>query len=1066
MATQEVSFEQGGPLTGDSGERGNATDGITSIKPYTDGERAVSYNLDRPPENLRKRTEVLRSEMEGQKYLQDADMRWVLSSGKADGLHDWGPVPPKTEWPVIEIWEQHPTDPLFRWYFSLHAGAAVVVQPLNTPAQDKQETKFWEFPDPVPGEGVDIAMVRRAYSLANIREVIWEAVPFAQILGTHGTFNFVDLTLSGEDSHILTITIRDDDFTLLGHLDSAFSFWNAAYLSPAGFLGSVTGALGNSVKISDIPPADVDYIFSGTADRELHYITSQTFVDFFDAGAPAYPNRLEDGDTIAIMWGCLVSPDPTYTIVDGRRQAIPANPTKTEVLYGQLFKTSLHPEWIPLGIPLCKRIGKELLWLDGTLATEGMTQPIRFGENGYTVERIYTAPWTVPISMTSMWFDYAAPPSWATVLEALDGIVADLAGTQDTTTTPVDPLLATNLLGIPEITYASPSVVNLNTPAVPAQISLLTLINGIIANANEKGSLNRDEDITGDVLGSFGWRVVNRFRFGENAVEIRDAHGATGLRLIYRNDGVIPAGIINGTTLSIYEGSATWIYGTAPMRVMLWGATIDATGSLVTAAAGNPDVSMLAWGPGLIFSATKQNAAGAWNPQTAGNWDTLVRETPSVAGERNIDAHSYFNRATAFHSRITYATQDKETGATALDTVGLEDLSPGTTRYGSRYRHRYVDPAAAVYQENRVIEGMYPYGHNNNTYPPTPDLFGIMNGAAIVGGREIVFKDNQDFAYAHTHFTNELNVYAADPTLLSNGWKFPCLWLYVWLRKDGEIVLDHLGPTPSFGSGAPPGGTEAWTANRGWSPRFNTGAFTRADYCLLGVLYAYKGAEVSPGVWYPAFADVRPVGGNLWRFNTTLYGAGGGDVVCHSIDAITIFPGGFNPNPDFQSSPTDFGNDIDTRYRTPGIPMSITSRGLVSYNMMLGYAGSAPANPEYITYSINHPALSGFYHVGESGEILPQLNLMASDGEMSTFPWPLATKFKQFRGEVAVEAYPMRDFADPATEKRWRGVLNSQALSFAGSSTPSGALYANGTLNLLGFYWDRDNCQNQQMFVV
>jgi hypothetical protein len=811
--------------------------------------------------------------------------------------------------------------------------------------------------------------------------------------------------------------------------------------------------------MSDIPLGDVDYIFEGTADRELHYIPAATFDAFFNAGGPTFPNLMNDGDTLAVMWEYLVNPDPM--IVDGRRQAIPANPGMTEVALPRLFLTSVHPEWIPLGIPLCKRIGKELLWLDGTVATEGMTQPIRFGENGYTVERIYSAPWTVPISMTSKWFDYGAPPTWANVLEALDGIVADLAGTQDTTTTPVDPLLATNLLGIPEITHPSPSVVSLNTPAVPTQISLLTLINGIIANANEKGSLNRDEDITGDVLGSFGWRVVNRFRFGENALELRDAHGAPGLRLVYRNSGILPAGPIALDTLSIYEGTATWVYGTAPMRVMLWGATINSNGTSVTSAPAGPcDVSMIAWGPGLVFTATKQNVAGgtSWDPQVASNWSTLVQETPSVAGARTIEAHSYFNRETSFQAKITYSVVDLETGLTATDNVALEQFTPGIHRYGSRHRHRYVDPSATVYKENRVIEGMYPLGYNNATYPPTADRFAISNGAAIVGGREIIFRNSYDWADAHDHFTSELNLYVTNNLL--NGWQFPCFWVYVWLRKDGEIVLDHLGPRPFAGAGP---STEAWTANRWWSPRFNTGTFDRADYCLLGVLYTYKGVEVTPGVWRPAFADVRPVGGNLWRFNTTAYGVG--VPICHAFDTITIFPGGVNPNPDFQTSRTDLGNDVDTAFRTPGIPTSITSKGLVNYQMMLGYAANPP-NPESFAYSIIHPTLSGFYHEDIGGSALKQLHLIASEGEMVTYPYPLTQRFKLFQGQVPVEAYPIRDFADAAVEKRWLGLIRSQALSYAGAFATSGYLFAIGPLYLMGFYWDRDNCQNQVEYVV
>jgi hypothetical protein len=396
MARQTIDFEHGGPLTGDSGERGNSSPGIASVKPYADGERAVAATFDRPIENLRQRTEVLREETEGGKYLQDGDMRWVLSSGKADGLHD-----PGTAWPTIATWAQHPSDPALRWRFTLTPGTSVVVQPLNTPSTDLQESLTWDFPVAGPvAATVTAAMNLRDYSGANLRRVIWQAIAPASIVGTHGVAQYCDLELSGEANHILTITIRNDDLTQLAQITTAFAGY-AASLVAAGLDCSTAGVNTTPVTIADIP--DTDYTFAGTFERELHYIQAATFVNFFAVESPpgTFPNCLADGDTLAIVWSTLVSDVDTT----GRRQACPANipDGRTEVLYGQLFKTSDHPEWIPLAIPLCKRVKNELLWLDGTLITDGQTTAmgLRFGENGFTVKRIYDAPGTIPLAATA-----------------------------------------------------------------------------------------------------------------------------------------------------------------------------------------------------------------------------------------------------------------------------------------------------------------------------------------------------------------------------------------------------------------------------------------------------------------------------------------------------------------------------------------------------------------------------------------------------------------------------------------------------------------------------------------
>lgn len=540
MAKQEVVYTQGGPLTGDSGERGNSVPGIASIKPQSDGERATAANLARAPENLRKRTEVLRTEMEGQKYLQDSDMRWVITSGQSDGLHTFTPTLPA--WPTVTSWLKKVGDlpAKNRWLFTIDPATPLVVQPLNTPSTDKQESITWTFVDPDAAD-ITISMTRRAYSGANIREVIWLSADHALIPGDYCT-----LSLSGEDDHILTITIRDDDLTQMTHMSALFVA-NAAALATAGFVCTASSVYpGTFVKLSEIPIAEQDYIFSATQERELHYIPASSFANFFAVNPPGlgYVNCLEDGDTLAIVWL-----DLTDNISTGRRQAIPGN-ANTTVLFGQLFKTSDHPEYIPLAIPLCKRVGDELLWVDGTLISATVSGPVRFGENGYTVNRIAAAITTATtVSMGSRWCGPLADPvpTWATVQAALDGIVADLAGTQNLGVVAVSSTLGAYKIGMPTTAQPHVSLGYYNVAAAGERLS--RTLDQILGYLNNKASLNLNEAVTGD------WSDTGDWTWGEDSIEFRDALVAPDFRVVYRNNGQLGMGPVDDGTVSIYEGT-------------------------------------------------------------------------------------------------------------------------------------------------------------------------------------------------------------------------------------------------------------------------------------------------------------------------------------------------------------------------------------------------------------------------------------------------------------------------------------------------------------------------------
>lgn len=431
---QLIDFQQGSETTGDSGER----DDNEAIKPVVAGEPAKSATVDRPLENLRQRSETLRRAGEDQLYLQDSDMRWILTAGRADGMSS----APLEDFPGIASWD--PGTGIFT------TSESVVVQPLNTIPADAQETKDWEFPAGVPTATVSISPTssKRAYNHANLIRVVWEAVdPVGLPLGALAT-------LTGDPEHIVTIQIANDDTTIASDVSAALNNI-LAELTAAGIEYSVTGSMVTLIRMSDIPVGDDDYTLKGNYERELHYIPVTSFSDFFVTVA----NRLADGDTLSIYYDELVEEGDIY----GRRQSVPSNisvdPNVTTVAGAQLFNTRVEPEKIPLSIPLCKRIGDDLIWLDGTiiLGTQASSSfPILFGENGKTLDRFISSSGAAAIGVAG---------------------------------------------------HASPGGASVDEWTIPTN-DLQAVLEDLQAFVNDKGSLNEDEDtVTGN------WTITGNWDF-------------------------------------------------------------------------------------------------------------------------------------------------------------------------------------------------------------------------------------------------------------------------------------------------------------------------------------------------------------------------------------------------------------------------------------------------------------------------------------------------------------------------------------------------------------------------
>lgn len=135
MADQNIHFKH----AGDTGQR----DDSNAIEPVIDGQPAQQSTFRRPPENLRYRTELLRTAGEDSKYLHDTDKGWRIVNANTLGENPGNPLP-------SVIWDPDGYAP---GEGSFVVSADIAVQPMDTPAVDSKETKSYEFPVAGPTAG-------------------------------------------------------------------------------------------------------------------------------------------------------------------------------------------------------------------------------------------------------------------------------------------------------------------------------------------------------------------------------------------------------------------------------------------------------------------------------------------------------------------------------------------------------------------------------------------------------------------------------------------------------------------------------------------------------------------------------------------------------------------------------------------------------------------------------------------------------------------------------------------------------------------------------------------------
>lgn len=356
MSRQHLDFKVPG-TDKDSGEADN-----TAIKPVADGEPGQAAVFKRPSENLRTRTEFLRTAADDMKYLSDYDRALLLTS---TGSVTWAGLPTGTFTASADL-------TLKPFLAPNDSTAARLIIAAGTVGQITFRTRQ----NGVAGQP-------RAYNGANT--ITFDFTPV-----TTGTGAIV-VTADGTPAN--NVHIQYDDHPVSGTTvdqipaNSMVQQFNASAVAIALGLEAVVEGTGSpaevgfptppasiaATKIADpingIQPAEMlTRYMSGAADAEKHNISPAQLTTFFTDPL----NVLAEGDVLAIRYDELVMVGD-----GGRRQSIDEFPEdKADDAGLNLFLVRRFPDRVPLALPIAAVVNGQLIFINGRVFNSGETGPL------------------------------------------------------------------------------------------------------------------------------------------------------------------------------------------------------------------------------------------------------------------------------------------------------------------------------------------------------------------------------------------------------------------------------------------------------------------------------------------------------------------------------------------------------------------------------------------------------------------------------------------------------------------------------------------------------------------
>jgi hypothetical protein len=889
MSDQSVYFNTS--LSGDTDERASTS----AILPIVAGEKVRAAVVNRPFENLRSRTEVLREQTEEQKFLKDSDMRWLITGGNTIGTATGNDMP-KVTWT--------PASNKFTVVGGLNdVTACIILQPIQGPKVDKKGTQTYAFTGTYSGS-VTISTTYFAYEGGARHQVIW-AEAAAAGLGT----NKCSVVFSGTPEHVMTITVATEGTTTLQNLKDQFT---AVGMNRSGFAATTSGSLSTLLEYSQrVTAADTDVTFVATYDRELHYITKAQ-IDYFFV---TMGKTILSGDTLGIYYPFMVDPD-NPTTRGGRRQATPTSApggggANTAVTAAQLFISSDYPEKIAQSIPICKRIGDDLIFIDGTVVRgDEPTTPagtVYFGTNGYTLQ-----------------------------------------GFGDTT-----PYADAGAFKIGVAAHTAHSGASADRFSISAGM-LQTVLEALQLFVNDKASLDADEELTGNWLQEQGatWYVTEAslahtccllWRTGSG----RPADGSVTYNTISRYQ-------LNNHGVSIYESMLVTLTGGYLTYDTSWKINTPATGS------GNVTVEIEICS---AAAAPEHNVRGSYriyNAAANSQFELLPADVLSsdyTSGFSTAQGNYYLwgnsGDFTAAFSTITLTALYE----LVIDTHSIQYAPASETTVGTAYvtRHPDITYYGSIYDTgghgyiNRVLDGL-------TVVPAADGKFGadtitLTPGRAYVAGKLLTLYPTSGSTISVTNVSTTHNTdasfFPASTDLIR--------WYGVWLRSDGSI---RVGSLPDMGLHTGRAGVTGYMIPSGdlESP------FSQHDYTLLDIVWCY---DYQSGVAHRIrFAGVTDIGGGLHVYHQARKRDWSTLAYTTFIDHNCIFweINGGSPAVNMGvviSAPSNTYSTVAPGY-LPGIPTNISGAAYLGVR----YAYQKTTAPHTFRASLLHPNLvdAGAYY--------------------------------------------------------------------------------------------------------
>jgi hypothetical protein len=457
MSRQHVEYlTSATPETVDGLDTGEVN--AASVRPVTDGEPAQAAVLERPTENLRTRTEIVRDELEALKYISDADRALLLTS---TGDVTWDGITPgfSGEFSATQNFILKPfTAPEIST-----ASRLIICQ--NTASQITIRTRQ----NGTSGQP-------RAYSGAN--DISFDFTPVNTGLGN------VIITVTGAPannfhvqfdnnvssgvtvSQMLTALNGNAPFLAAGLeavIDGGIIGATPDTLGPnggpieIGFPQPPSPVVGNKVYLTIAPAELLTRFMSGAADAEKHIITPSQLVQFFAADGGTL-NKLIEGDVLCVRYDDLV-----MTLDGGRRQSIFENPEGMAMNAGNnLFLMRRFPARLPGALPLAAVVNGQLIFVSGRVFNAGETGPLV--SSGASYQGSSPNAWADTTTLAAGSFE-----------SAIDSIVATLGAFTGTT--------GAHKIGMQVLTGAGPAT--FSTPAGP----LDTVVGNIVTEMNGKAGL-------------------------------------------------------------------------------------------------------------------------------------------------------------------------------------------------------------------------------------------------------------------------------------------------------------------------------------------------------------------------------------------------------------------------------------------------------------------------------------------------------------------------------------------------------------------------------------------------